>query len=994
MALVLGAVQAGPVVDSRYGQGGLARVGATLAASEDAAMAAVRLPGGDIVVAGTSQGREESFMHVLRFSADGRLVPTFGDAGVALLPPATPSQIALQGDSLLIGGYNGSGYNEYFISRLDAAGRVDPSFGTGGAFRLNAMTITGSNLFVLQPDGKLLVVSGVAVETSDPFYYRLAMRFIRLDSNGALDAQFGERMLPLGDFDLGSLQPGRISEDGTGGFVVPVAPIERTTGGGIAVGSDVLLRVTPAGALDAGFGTGGIVRSTDLSLPANGALMSVTRGANGGWLVTTLSLPSQLLRIDDRGALDGTFGTAGRVDFPAEYWTPEVVVPLAAGGALVAFPGTSNTALVVRVDGAGNVDPTYGQAGGARIDVKGYMAAFFMAGFADSDGGARFVGTLADRFLCTSSSSGSSCRAVGLDAGIVAVSPAGDLVNGFGRGDGIAEWNRPEIALIDLTGLLTWHSGAVSAIGRWLLPPYGFQFVLERLGFDGRADSTWGTAGHIVVNPLAYCSLTPVEAAMNDDGSIVLLLHGRGNLGCELASAQSLRFAPDGRLVASFPLTPPDIENATAGLATRPDGRLVHAVVQKTAADSNHAALAGLVIEQTLPDGSPDPRFGTGGRQFSAWPSDRVAHNVSLAVLPDGALVAASVTTRGLVLHKLDAAGRVVTGFGADGTVLLPAALPFAATETGRMAAVAVLEDTKLIVLYQDGATSAKAVRLTASGSVRASVDLPEYTSAATFVTLADDSIVIAGIDYALPSPRVVLRRLLNNDTFDPEFGPGGLFVVPGLRSIAALGLASDGNLFVGGADATGSVVVRLDMSGVVAPATVVEFRNTLLDHYFVTANPAETAAIDAGAAGPGWSRTGLAFRSGGSHRVCRFYGNAARNPATGAIYGPNSHFYTATDDECAFLDANFEAGRKSWRLESYDFLTTPATIPLGDANEPSPCPAGTLPVYRAYNRGFERGEDSNHRLTTSLSAYQATTARGWAAEGVRMCAPQETALP
>jgi hypothetical protein len=116
-------------------------------------------------------------------------------------------------------------------------------------------------------------------------------------------------------------------------------------------------------------------------------------------------------------------------------------------------------------------------------------------------------------------------------------------------------------------------------------------------------------------------------------------------------------------------------------------------------------------------------------------------------------------------------------------------------------------------------------------------------------------------------------------------------------------------------------------------------------------------------------------------------------NPATGAIYGPNSHFYTATDAECAYLDAIFDPSRKSWRLESYDFLTTPALI-QPSAAVPSPCPPGTLPVYRAYNRGFERGEDSNHRLTTSLSAYQATTARGWAAEGVRMCAPQETALP
>jgi hypothetical protein len=442
-------------------------------------------------------------------------------------------------------------------------------------------------------------------------------------------------------------------------------------------------------------------------------------------------------------------------------------------------------------------------------------------------------------------------------------------------------------------------------------------------------------------------------------------------------------------MTGSFAAARPDALDSTDALVSRPDGRLVRATAKSSLAFLPQGP-AGLLVEQTLPDGSWDPQFGTSGITAVATPAAASSLNASLALLPDGSLVAGSVTTHGLVLHKLDATGSLVPGFGRGGTVFIPEEYPAAATESDRLVGIAALEDTSLHVQVRHG-TSARALRLTASGSVRSSVDLPDYTSAATFVTLADDSIVIAGIDYALPSPRVVLRRLLNNDTFDPEFGPGGLFVVPGLRSIAALVLASDGNLLVGGADATGSVVMRLVMSGVVAPGTVVEFHNSVLDHYFMTANPAEAAAIDAGSAGPGWSRTGLAFRSGGSNRVCRFYGNAVVNPATGAIYGPNSHFYTATDAECAYLDAIFDPSRKSWRLESYDFLTTPALI-QPSAAVPSPCPPGTLPVYRAYNRGFERGEDSNHRLTNSLAAYQATVARGWAGEGVRMCAPQETA--
>jgi hypothetical protein len=41
---------------------------------------------------------------------------------------------------------------------------------------------------------------------------------------------------------------------------------------------------------------------------------------------------------------------------------------------------------------------------------------------------------------------------------------------------------------------------------------------------------------------------------------------------------------------------------------------------------------------------------------------------------------------------------------------------------------------------------------------------------------------------------------------------------------------------------------------------TVVEFYNTTLDNYFITADAGEASAIDTGMAGPGWARTGNSF--------------------------------------------------------------------------------------------------------------------------------------
>ena len=52
-------------------------------------------------------------------------------------------------------------------------------------------------------------------------------------------------------------------------------------------------------------------------------------------------------------------------------------------------------------------------------------------------------------------------------------------------------------------------------------------------------------------------------------------------------------------------------------------------------------------------------------------------------------------------------------------------------------------------------------------------------------------------------------------------------------------------------------------------------------------------------------------------------------------------------------------------------------------------CPTHTSPVYRAYNNGFSRGMDSNHRITSNQTAIQEVVARGWINEGVVMCALQ-----
>ena len=198
-----------------------------------------------------------------------------------------------------------------------------------------------------------------------------------------------------------------------------------------------------------------------------------------------------------------------------------------------------------------------------------------------------------------------------------------------------------------------------------------------------------------------------------------------------------------------------------------------------------------------------------------------------------------------------------------------------------------------------------------------------------------------------------------------------------------------DGSVVAWGSNDTGQVgdgtlaASRPQRVSVVEPSGsttqwVVERYNTLLDHYFITADANEGGSIDNGAGGPGWVVTGERFKAGGPTAVCRFYGS--QSP------GPNSHFYTLAGAECdqlRQLQATTPATQKRWNFESLDFASS--AVVGTDA-----CPARTIPVFRAYNGGFARGIDSNHRITTNITAITEAVARGWSSEGAVMCAPSE----
>ena len=147
--------------------------------------------------------------------------------------------------------------------------------------------------------------------------------------------------------------------------------------------------------------------------------------------------------------------------------------------------------------------------------------------------------------------------------------------------------------------------------------------------------------------------------------------------------------------------------------------------------------------------------------------------------------------------------------------------------------------------------------------------------------------------------------------------------------------------------------------------ATAVEYYHAAFDHYFVTALPAEIAALDGGAFGGAWARTGGTFlvwnqATGGASPTCRFFSTS---------FAPkSSHFYTPFAGECTSRKAD-----PNWQYEGDVFF-----LQLPDAS--GACAAGTAPLYRLYNDGM--GGAPNHRYTASRTTVDQMRGRGWVPEG------------
>ncbi|MEZ6119717.1 MAG: FG-GAP-like repeat-containing protein [Pirellulaceae bacterium] len=345
-----------------------------LTTSTDTAYAVAMQDDGKMIVAGEVWNGGDSYdFGVTRLNADGTLDTSFGTGGHVILAFDSDNDQArdvwIQSDGkILVGGYSfmwdGNFTNDFTLVRLNTDGTLDTSFDGDGKLTTD---IGGgyeqAYSLVVQDDGKILM-AGSSRDGDHDF------ALVRYNSDGSLDTGFGG-----GD--------GKVTTPIGAGDDIAYAMALQDDGDIVLTGTNgsnlVVVRYDSVGVLDATFGTGGIV-TTDIGSGADQGNSVVIQGDGSivvaGFTDNGGSLDFFVARYDTNGALDGTFGTGGIVTTAIGSGADRINdMVLQADGKIVVTGSTHNGSnqdvVVARYDANGVLDSGFGTGGIVATDLAG-----------------------------------------------------------------------------------------------------------------------------------------------------------------------------------------------------------------------------------------------------------------------------------------------------------------------------------------------------------------------------------------------------------------------------------------------------------------------------------------------------------------------------------------------------------------------------------------------------------------------------------------------
>jgi uncharacterized delta-60 repeat protein len=258
-------------------------------------------------------------------------------------------------------------------------GTIDTNFGTGGIASFTELSGFQPAAVAVQSDDKI-VVAGTVTNGSNSY-----AGVVRFNGDGSLDASFGT----LGKNDSVLGQASAVAIDSSGRILIAGRHTANATG------AFLVTRYTAAGAVDTTFGSSGSASYQESTLGSGSTALAIAIQSDGkivagGW-TDGYDGPDNgtVVRFTSAGALDATWGTAGKMDLTPPHGESVKVTALgiqssgniiATGGLQVAYgsdPGAVNAFFTYQISAAGvqsvnfvspEIMPTYYGATAAAID--------------------------------------------------------------------------------------------------------------------------------------------------------------------------------------------------------------------------------------------------------------------------------------------------------------------------------------------------------------------------------------------------------------------------------------------------------------------------------------------------------------------------------------------------------------------------------------------------------------------------------------------------
>ena len=643
------------------------------------------------------------------------LVSAFGNDGLVSFDPRPGTtggsfdpqalHVLADGRTLLAGQDTNA---DIIVARLLPGGGLDPSFGTAGLTTIPVGTDTYDEVGGLDVDTSGRILIGGRME-NDAFV-------LRLTADGQRDATFdGDGILQVTD-PGGFGQFSDIAADGTGFYVLRSGYPAR------------VYRYTAAGALDDGFGLGGVstgpmnMNDTRLALDALRRIVVAGSITGSGYRVYRLQGMSDIAP----GFYDATFAAAP-IDLTGVTYTGafrDVAVDGTDNVHLVGDPSTDGYELV-RISSAGSAGlPVASSAGpggsdspaaiavlGGSVAVAGQTATGGFVELRSAATGAlvgSFNGGAAYTFPC---GSGSSCPPGALTTSNGQITVAGAESDGTARvlrqsasgapdtgfsGDGFDTVEQRIPWGNDVVDSVTTADGSLYILGSAGVYNDESTYIAKRLP-DGRPDPAFGTGG-VLVTDLRPASPEYVSSIAVDGSGRIFLFGGYGSADVwRLTSAGvDTSFGTAGMVSITFPGA-----NQISGSTMTLDGsRLIVGGY-----DYVNPSQYRLWIQRVAADsGAPDPSFNGGTARvldLDGGGSESEYLN-AIAPGPGGTILASATSDNRVRIVRLTDAGAPDGTFGTGGVSALGglgsvdpgAPVLLAPTADGRTIVAAAIADT------------------------------------------------------------------------------------------------------------------------------------------------------------------------------------------------------------------------------------------------------------------------------------------------------------